>query len=251
MDPPVFPAPWIWPILAAPFIGSFLGVVVTRAESPRSILWRPSACPACSHRLGLLDLIPIISWLASRGRCRHCGQSVSAFYPAIELAALAIAAWSAAIASGWLIWVSSLLGWVLLALALIDIRYCLVPDFLTLPLVAFGLLVAQALDPSTTLPHALGAAVGFLGIVAVRKAYWMLRKREGIGLGDAKLLAAAGAWVSWEGVPSVVFVAALGGLASALLQHHRKGTILLTHRVPFGAFLCVGIWVVWLYGPLP
>jgi len=251
MDPPVLPAPWIWPILAAPFIGSFLGVVVTRAESPRSILWLPSTCPICNHGLGPWDLIPIISWLASRGRCRHCGHSIGVFYPAIELAALAIAAWSAAVASGWLIWVSSLLGWVLLALALIDIRYFLVPDFLTLPLVAFGLLVAQALDPSTTLPHALGAAAGFLAIVVVRKAYWMLRKREGIGLGDAKLLAAAGAWVSWEGLPSVVLVAALGGLASTLLQHRRKATIRLTDRVPFGAFLCVGFWVVWLYGPLP
>lgn len=172
------------------------------------------------------------------------------FYPAIELAALAIAAWSAAIASGWLMWASCLLGWALLALALIDIRYFLLPDFLTLPLVAFGLLVAQALDPSTTLSHALGAAAGFLVIVAVRKAYWMLRKREGIGLGDAKLLAAAGAWVSWEGVPSVILVAALGGLAGALLQHYRKASILPTDRVPFGAYLCVGIWVVWLYGPL-
>ena len=78
----------------------------------------------------------------------------------------------------------------------------------------------------------------------------MLRGREGIGLGDAKLMAAAGAWVSWEGLPSVLLVATLGGLTSALLQRFRKGWIRATDRVAFGAFLCVGIWLVWLYGPL-
>jgi leader peptidase (prepilin peptidase) / N-methyltransferase len=244
------PAPWIWPVLAAPFVGSFLGVIVTRAASPRSILWGRSACPDCGRGLAPRDLVPVVSWLVSRGRCRHCGERVSAFYPAIELAALAVAVWSAAIASGWLVAASSLLGWVLLALALTDIRSFLLPDFLTLPLLAAGLLVAQALDPSTTLPHVLGAAIGFFAIVAIRHAYWMLRGREGIGLGDAKLMAAAGAWVSWEGLPSVLLLAALGGLASALLRHYRKATIRATDRVAFGAFLCVGIWLVWLYGPL-
>jgi len=250
MDWLALPVPWIWPVLAAPFIGSFLGVFVTRAESPRSILWGRSACPNCHHPLEPRDLVPIISWLVSRGRCRHCGESVSAFYPSIELAALVVAAWSVAIAPGWLMVASSLLGWALLALALIDIRSFLLPDFLTLPLIGSGLLVAEALDPSTVLPHVLGAATGFLAIVAIRQTYWMLRGREGIGLGDAKLMAAAGAWLSWEGLPSVVLVAALGGLASALLQHYLGATIRLTDRIAFGAFLCVGIWIVWLYGPL-
>jgi leader peptidase (prepilin peptidase) / N-methyltransferase len=250
MDWLVFPAPSVCPVLAAPFIGSFLGVIVTRSESPRSILWGRSACPDCSHRLEPRDLVPILSWLVSGGRCRHCGQSVSSFYPAIELAALAVAAWSTAVASGWLIIASSLLGWLLLALALIDLRSFLLPDFLTLPLLGSGLLVAQALDSSTTLPHVLGAAIGFLAIVTIRQVYWMLRGREGIGLGDAKLMAAAGAWVSWEGLPSVLLVATLGALTSTLLQHYRKATIRATDRVAFGAFLCVGIWLVWLYGPL-
>src|SRR5215469_16155200 len=147
MDLAVLPAPWIWPVLAAPFIGSFLGVIVTRSESPRSILWGRSACPDCGHRLEPRDLVPVVSWLTSRGRCRHCGKRVSAFYPAIELAALAVPIWSATVASGWLIAASSLLGWGLLALALIDIRSFMLPDFLTLPLVVLGLLVAAVLDP--------------------------------------------------------------------------------------------------------
>ena len=250
MDWLVLPAPWIWPVLAAPFVGSFLGVIVTRADSPRSILWGRSACDHCGQGLAPRDLVPIVSWLGSRGRCRHCGASVSAFYPAIELAALAIPVWSTAVASGWLMAASCLLGWTLLALAFTDIRSFLLPDFLTLPLIGAGLLVTEALDPSTTLSHILGAAIGFLAIVTIRWAYWVLRGREGIGLGDAKLMAAAGAWVSWEGLPSVLLVATLGGLAGALLRHYRKATIRATDRVAFGAFLCVGIWLVWLYGPL-
>jgi len=250
MDWPLLPPLWIWLVVAAPFIGSFLGVVVTRAESPQSILWGRSACAHCNHRLEPWDLLPIVSWLVLRGQCRHCGERVSAFYLVIELAALVVAVWSAVIASGWLMVASSVLGWALLALALIDVRSFLLPDFLTLPLIGCGLLVTAALDPSTTVFHVLGAAIGFLAIVAIRQAYWILRGREGIGLGDAKLMAAAGAWVSWEGLPSVVLVAALGGLTGALLQHYLRATIHLTDRIAFGAFLCVGIWLVWLYGPL-
>jgi leader peptidase (prepilin peptidase) / N-methyltransferase len=84
----------------------------------------------------------------------------------------------------------------------------------------------------------------------LRWAYWLLRRQEGIGLGDAKLLAASGAWVSWEGLPSVLLVASVAALASTLLRHKRGGSISLVDRVPFGAFLCLGTWLVWLYGPL-
>lgn len=238
------------PLIAAPFIGSFLGVVASRFHAPRTILWARSACPRCDERLGIRDLVPLASWLGLRGRCRHCGEPIGAFYPAIELAALGLAAWSVMLASGWLVWVSCLLGWTLLALAVIDARHYLLPDFLTLPLVPTGLLVNAALDPAAVLPAAIGAAAGFLVILAVRHAYWRLRGREGIGLGDAKLLAAAGAWVGWQGLASVVLIGALLGLALALLRSVRRGSISLVDRVPFGSLLCAGLWIVWLYGPL-
>lgn len=246
----MLPPSWVWPVVAAPLIGSFLGVVVARARTPRSILFGRSACPACGRRLGPGDLVPLVSWLALRGRCRQCGAGISAFYPAMELAALGVALWSAALASGWWVWISCLLGWTLLSLAVIDWRYFLLPDFLTLPLLAAGLLVAAALEPLALPARAIGAAAGLLFVVLVRQAYWMLRRREGIGLGDAKLLAAAGAWISWEGLPSALLVATFAALAIALLRYVRRGSISATDRVPFGAFLCLGTWIVWLYGPL-
>jgi leader peptidase (prepilin peptidase)/N-methyltransferase len=246
----VLPPLWVWPVLAAPFVGSFLGVVVSRAREPRAILLGRSACPRCGAALGPSDLVPLISWLALRGRCRHCAGGIGLFYPAMELAALAIALWSAWLGEGWLVWASCLLGWTLLGLAVIDVRLFLLPDFLTLPLLVAGLAAAALLEPEGLRDHAVGAAAGFAFVVVVRQAYWLLRRREGIGLGDAKLLAAAGAWVSWESLPSVLLIATLAALASSLLRRDRGGKISLTDRVPFGAALCFGTWVVWLYGPL-
>ena len=97
---------------------------------------------------------------------------------------------------------------------------------------------------------AIGSAAGFLFVVALRAIYDRLRVREGIGLGDAKLLAACGAWVGWNGVPSVVLAASLGGLLFALMRAAKLGRLSLGERVPFGPFLCAGLWLVWLYGPL-
>jgi leader peptidase (prepilin peptidase)/N-methyltransferase len=241
---------WIWPVALAPIAGSFLGVIVTRVETPASIVFGRSCCPACGTRLGSADLVPLLSWVASRGRCRHCAKPIGAFYPLIELAAVGVAAWAALTVSGWLLWTSCLLGWTLLALAAIDFKYFLLPDFLTLPLIAAGLFVIWALDSPVLLPHAIGAVAGFAFVVAIRYLYWKLRGREGMGLGDAKLLSASGAWVSWESLTSVVLIAALSALAFTLFSAARSGRISLADRVPFGAFLCFGTWIVWLYGPL-
>lgn len=141
-------------------------------------------------------------------------------------------------------------GWVLLALAAIDLRYYLLPDFLTLPLILAGLFFTWFFDARELSGHAFGAMAGYGSIIAMRQVYWRIRRREGLGLGDAKLLAASGAWVSWVGLPSVMLLGALSGLTFALAAGMRAGMISMTTRVPFGAFLCLGTWVVWLYGPL-
>jgi leader peptidase (prepilin peptidase)/N-methyltransferase len=241
---------WIWPALLAPFIGSFLGVIVIRMESPRGILLGRSACASCGARLEPRDLIPVVSWLLLRGRCRSCGQRIGLFHPAMELAALGIALWSASLFAGALLWASCLFGWTLLALAAADLKYYLLPDFLTFPLIAAGLLVAWLFGPQMLMSNAIGATAGYGFAVLLRYLYWKVRGREGMGLGDAKLLAASGAWVSWIGLPSVILLSALVGLAFALLRSRRDGSFSFSNRVPFGAFLCWGTWVVWLYGPL-
>ena len=240
----------IYALLLSPFVGSFLGVVAIRAQAPASILWGRSACCTCRHVLGPVDLVPVFSWISLRGHCRFCGARVSTVYPILEIATVGVAAWSASLLSGWWLWASCLFGWMLLALAVADLRYQLLPDFLTLPLLAAGLGISAVFAPEEFASSLFGAGVGLGAILLLRQTYWMLRKREGIGLGDAKLLAGIGAWVTWGGLPSVVLIAAFVALAGVLLRRPGDGSLALSDRVPFGAFLCLGAWLVWLYGPL-
>ncbi len=241
----------IFVLAAAPFVGSFLGLVADRLPAGRSIISPRSACGLCAHRLAARDLVPVVSWIVNRGRCRFCQGAVPSRYLWIELAALGIAVWSALVLSGWLLWATVGLGWALLTLALIDRRHFYLPDQITLPLILAGLGVIYAIDPGRVFDHALGAAAGFLLVWILRLAYFRLRGEEGIGLGDAKLLAAAGAWVSWQGLPSVILIAAGAALsvllAKSLLTHQ---TIDKTKKSAFGPYLAVSFWLIWLYGPL-
>jgi leader peptidase (prepilin peptidase) / N-methyltransferase len=242
---------WFLPVLAAPFIGSFLGVVILRLSSGSAIVWGRSACASCDRVLGPLDLFPIVSWLALRGRCRHCHALIGSLTLAVELGAVIVALWAASLAEGTTLWATCALGWVLLALAAIDFREEWLPDMLTLPLLAGGLLVNDLDNPSRLVGCVVGAVVGFAVFAAIRWAYRRWRGHEGLGLGDAKLLAAAGAWLSWEGLPSVVLLGAVIGLMMALIAAWRGGrSVALDQRLPFGPALCAAIWLVWLYGPL-
>jgi leader peptidase (prepilin peptidase)/N-methyltransferase len=241
---------WLWPILAAPFVGSFLGVLVTRLPQDKGFILSRSCCDACAHPLNPGDLIPIISFVALRGRCRYCASTLSWLYPAIELAAMLVATWTALTTSGWMLWESCVLGWTMLALALIDSRDGILPDVLTLPLLILGLVIGYLSAPTELVDRAIGAALGYFLVIALRWLYLRWRRREGIGLGDAKLLAAAGAWVGLSGLPSVLLIGSLLALAGALILACRGRRLTVTLSVPFGPALCAAFWVVWLYGPL-
>lgn len=237
-------------LLVAPFVGSFLGVLVERLPEARPIARARSRCDHCGATLGARDLVPLLSWLVRRGRC-GCGKvRLSAFYPGIELAALAVALSATLVLSGWLLWASLALGWTLLALAAIDLRHYLLPDALTLPLIAAGLAVAWLIEPARLWAQALGAAAGFIGFAALAWLYRRLREREGLGRGDAKLLAAGGAWLGWQALPSVVALAAVVALAVALAGALLGAKLGATTKIAFGPYLALAIWLVWLYGPL-
>lgn len=237
-------------IAAAPFVGSFLGVVATRLTEGRTVLFGRSACDACGATLGPLDLVPLISFAALRGRCRHCGAKIGLLHPVMEIAALALAVQAALVTSGWVLLASCGLGWTLLALAAIDWRTGLLPDVLTLPLAVAGLGVAWWLDPASLGDHAIGAAAGFLGFAALSEIYRRLRGRDGLGLGDAKLLAASGAWLSWSGLPTTILFGALIGLVIVLVTRRSGEALRATDRIAFGPALAAATWLVWLYGPL-
>jgi len=243
-------AGWLWPVVLAPFVGSFLGVLVTRLPTGAPVVIGRSVCDACGRRLGIVDLVPLLSWLVLRGKCRSCRQPIDWLLPTIELAAIAVPLWASLPEDAPPLWPSALLGWALLALAAIDARHLLLPDALTLPLIPAGLGIAWLTEPDRLVADLYGTILGFLVLEGLRLVYRRLRGREGLGFGDVKLLAAAGAWVGWDGLPSVLAIAALSGLAVAALLSLRGTKLTATSKLAFGPYLCLGLWLVWLYGPL-
>jgi leader peptidase (prepilin peptidase)/N-methyltransferase len=168
----------------------------------------------------------------------------------MEAAAVLIAIWASAILSGPLLWASCVLGWMLLTLAVMDWQHRILADVLTLPLLVAGLAAAAFYAPSALGHHAVGAATGFAGFRLLGGLYHGLRGREGLGLGDAKFLAGAGAWVSWTGLPSVILLASVSALSVVALMGLVGRPVGRWQQIPFGPFLCLATWIVWLHGPL-
>ncbi len=247
MDVMSGPLAWLVPVLVAPFIGSFLGVLILRLPAARPIAFGRSACDQCRHRLGARDLVPLLSFALSRGRCRYCGQPIGWFPVAIELAALAVAIWAACVLTGTDIWIACGLGWTLLAAAWIDARTMLLPDVLTLPLLLAGLVVTAWFSPDDLADHALAAALGYLLLFVTARVYRGLRGRDGLGEGDAKLLGALGAWLGLGALPFVLVLAACSGLAAAGAGALAGKRVTAATAIPFGPFLAFAGWLLWLY----
>ncbi|MAQ86211.1 MAG: hypothetical protein CMH12_23945 [Maritimibacter sp.] len=233
-----------WPValfvlLAGPAVGSFLGVVVDRVADGRS-LWSRSACEACGARLGPLDLVPILSSL--RGRCRHCGAEIPGHLLRLEIAALAVSAIAVALATGpaTMLELAAFL-WCLVGLFYADLLHFRLPNVLTAALFVAGLALA-AVTPGRSVPEALAtAAAGVLVFWLLRIGYRRLRGREGLGLGDVKMMAGLGAGLGPEALPLAVLAAAVLALLVAVVEGWRRGAGLNPQaRVPFGAWLSGG-----------
>ncbi len=205
-----------------------------------------SCCERCGRVLSAAELVPFVSFMWQRGRCRGCGGPIAPAHLWIELAAVAVAA-SAVTAEPdpATLWADCGLGWALLALAWIDWTHLRLPDALTLPLLLAGLGATAWLDPAEATGHAVAAALGYAALQLLAIGYRALRGRDGLGGGDAKLLAAAGAWVGLSGLGPVLLIAACAGILVALV---RGGGLQATTVVPFGTCLAVGTWLVRLFG---
>ena len=246
----IAPAEWV-AIVASPFLGSFLGVVADRLPEGRSIVTPRSHCEACGTTLTPSAMIPIVSWAALGGRCANCHAPIPFHLPLIEAAALAATALAALLLEGAAFFAGYVLLLTLIALAFADARHFVLPDpvltFLALAGVAWGFL-GGTLAP---VDMAIGALAGGGTFLAIAAAYRLLRRRDGLGFGDVKLMAVAGLWVGWQGLPTV----ALAGAFLALLV--ASATALATRtplsagaRLAFGPYLCAGIALAWLFGPL-
>jgi leader peptidase (prepilin peptidase) / N-methyltransferase len=234
----------------APFIGSFLAVLMVRLPKHEPVVFERSACLHCGHALGPLDLLPFFSWALLGGKCRYCRAAIGAFYPLVELAAILMVLWAATETDGSALAASCVFGWALLAITIIDWRDFIVPNPLSLFVAATGLLFAAGLDVDAFIGHAIGMVAGYAVFIVVAWVYERIRGREGLGGGDAKLLGALGAWVSWTGLPSVLIIASIMAMGFVLARLLWMGKSTPADRIAFALFLAPAGWLVWLYGPL-
>src|SRR5258706_7556067 len=182
------------------FIGSFLGTLVLRLPDGKPVVAGRSACPRCGHKLSPFEMFPLLSWSIQGGRCRECGGPISALYPAMEVGAALVPLWASMTMSGAALLFSSVLGWTLFSLAMMDLRVFRLSDALTIPLLVSGIVATAVTNWPHAFDRALGAILGFLSLDLLARAYRKFRGREGLGAGDAKLLGAGGAWVGWQGL---------------------------------------------------
>ncbi|MBI3147149.1 MAG: prepilin peptidase [Betaproteobacteria bacterium] len=246
-------------LLCGLLIGSFLNVVIHRLprmmerewaaqcaelqgkeaeEGERFNLAVPAShCPHCRHRITVLENIPVISYLALRGRCSGCGATISPRYPIVEaLAGLTAAGAAHAFGPTWAALGAALLVWTLIALTFIDLDTQLLPDDLTLPLLWLGLLF-NLFGVFTDLASAVvGAMTGYLSLWSVYWLFKLIRGKEGMGYGDFKLLGAIGAWLGWQILPIVILFSSLVGAIVAVSMLALRGG---DHNrpIPFGPYL--------------
>jgi leader peptidase (prepilin peptidase) / N-methyltransferase len=249
-----------WRSQAAEFVSSTPATapLAAPAEAPAerfSLATPRSACPACKAPIKPSHNIPVISWLALRGRCAACKTAIPVRYPVIELTSGILTAWAAwhfgfgapaACAAG--------VTFALIALTGIDIDHQLLPDSITLPLLWAGLVAAVAIGPvpGAALPVAprdaiIGAAAGYSSLWLVFHAFRLITGKEGMGYGDFKLFAALGAWMGWKVLPLIILLSAATGAILGVLMIALRGRDRAA-PMPFGPYLAAAGWIAMLYG---
>jgi len=228
-------------------VGSFLATAAIRWPAERQATTGRSACDACGQTLGPVDLVPIVSFLLRRGRCRSCGAAIDRRHLQIEIAAALIGAASFAVAPGLAGISGAVFGWGLLLLAVLDVEHFWLPDRATGILALFGIAFGAAGVPPFPNDRLIGMVVGFGALWLVARLYRLVRKREGLGGGDPKLFGAIGAWLGWAVLPYVLLIASVAGLVSVLLARARGRAVEATTRLPFGALMAVAAWPLWLF----
>lgn len=229
--------------LAGAILGSFLATLILRWPQGRSVMRGRSACDGCGRTLGARDLIPLFSAMMQRGRCRSCGAAIDPLHGRVEagcavIGALALGAMPNLGGIGWAVF-----GWLLLTLAVLDWRHFWLPDALTLPLAFLGFTIGLWATDVALVDRAIGAAAGYGALLAVALGYRAVRGRDGLGLGDAKLLGALGAWMGWQALPFILLIASVTGLLVMLMTGLVKAA---GARVPLGTFLALAAVPAWI-----
>ena len=220
-------------------VGSFLNVCIYRLPRRESLNWPGSHCTTCSRALAWYENLPLVSWLALRGRCRTCRAAISPMYPAVEAntGAVFVAGY---FIYGWtpLLAVRLVFASAMVVLFAIDLRHHILPNAITLPGIVIGFALSFVLPPGW-LASLIGLIVGGGILLAVGEAYYRFRGIEGLGMGDVKMLAMIGAFLGWKLMLVTLILASFAGslVGVGVMLAGRGG---MTFALPFGTFLAVG-----------
>ncbi len=223
-------------------------ITPSETDSPFNLMWPGSHCPQCAQKINAWQNIPVISFLLLKGRCYGCKAPISIRYPFVE-AVTGLLSLLVVVRFGWspLTLATLIFTWSLWALTLIDYDHQLLPDSITLPLLWLGLLL-NTQNLLTPLNDALwGAVGGYLSLWCVYWTFKLITGKEGMGYGDFKLLAALGAWMGWQALPTIIllssFVGAVMGISLIIFQGRSKN-----QPIPFGPYLAAAGWLYLLWG---
>ncbi len=239
---------WVWPAglgIVGAIIGSFLATLVIRWPQGRSVIAGRSACDSCGNTLTAWDLIPLVSALAASGKCRNCGSAIDPRHWQIELGCALLGAITGVATPGPIGIAGAIFGWLLLTLAALDVAEFWLPDALTGTLALAGM-AAGLIAPPDWSERLIGCLAGFGSLWLIGWIYRRLRRREGLGGGDPKLLGAIGLWLGWHMLPFVLVLAGLAGLGVVLIAAMRSKPMAATDRLPFGAMMAIAAYPLWL-----
>ena len=237
------------PVLLAAFgaiLGSFIATVGLRWPAGRSAMRGRSACDACGRTLGPFELVPLLSAAVLAGRCRTCRSPISPYHYIVEALAAAVGFAAGAVAPWPEAAAGAVFGWLLLTLAVLDLRAWWLPDPLT-ALLAAGGVATGLLGLAPDLPERLiGGLAGFALPWLVARGYRWWRGREGMGGGDPKLFAGIGLWLGWPLLPAVLLAASLLGLGVVLIAKATGRAMVRTDALPLGVLLAAAAYPAWL-----
>lgn len=241
---------WAWIVagtLLGAIAGSFLATLVLRWPAGERVTGR-SRCDTCHTPIAAAALVPVLSFIVLRGRCSACGAPIDRRHPIVETLAAAIGGTALALAPGPAGLAGALFGWLLMALALLDLEHFWLPDRLTVTLAGLGIVCAViGLSPPLA-ERLVGGAAGYAGLAMIGWSYRRVRGRIGLGQGDPKLLGAIGLWLGWRALPLVLLGASLVGLAYALARLLGGRRLAADDRLPLGTLLAAASWGCWCAG---
>ena len=247
----------LWTALAGACVGSFTNVVAWRWPRQESVVYPGSHCPRCGHAVRWHDNLPVLGWLLLRGHCRDCQATISHRYPVVEclsaglwLSALAVSSAGGGGLPAWLLpWAGFALVAVLLPLVPIDLDHMWLPE----PLCRWGVLIGAVISicggPGLLSDHLMAAVLALLLLEGFSFLAEKLIGQPALGLGDAKLAALGGAWLGMIGIAVAMGLAVVSGAVVGCLGR-LCGQLGPRQPFPFGPFIALGLWMVWLTGPL-